>query len=117
MYGGLYCTITYRAPLGFSNAPSPSIPTLNRHQARFRGAQGFASTVWDSSIVVSKLLERQPSLVVGRRVLDLSAGCGLVALAAAKLGAARTVATDLGPNLPLLRRNCERNGAWRRGVE
>ncbi|GLI60108.1 hypothetical protein VaNZ11_002154 [Volvox africanus] len=84
---------------------------LTIEQTSFRGAEGFASTVWDSSIVVAKLLERNPDLVVGRAVLDLSAGCGLAAIAAARLGARHTVATDLGPNLPLLRRNCERNGA------
>ncbi|GIM06704.1 hypothetical protein Vretimale_10941 [Volvox reticuliferus] len=87
------------------------IVKLTIEQASFRGAEGFASTVWDSSIVVAKMLERNPDLVVGRAVLDLSAGCGLVAIVAARLGARRTVATDLSPNLPLLQRNCERNGA------
>lgn len=56
------------------------------------------------------MLERHQELVAGRAVLDLSAGCGLVAIVATRLGARRTVATDLEPNLPLLRRNCERNG-------
>ncbi|KAG2497595.1 hypothetical protein HYH03_004341 [Edaphochlamys debaryana] len=85
-------------------------------QARFassgpEGGGSFASTVWDSAIVAAKYLERHAGeLVAGRRVLDLSAGCGLVALTAAALGASRAVASDLGPNLPLLRRNAERNG-------
>lgn len=43
-------------------------------------------------------------------MLHLSAGCGLVGLAAARLGAQRTVLTDLAPNLPLLRRNADKNG-------
>lgn len=48
-----------------------------------------------------------------RSVLDLSAGCGLVGLAAARLGAQRTVLTDLAPNLALLRRNADKNGKGR----
>ncbi|KAG2441421.1 hypothetical protein HYH02_010009 [Chlamydomonas schloesseri] len=84
---------------------------LTVEQARFKGSEGFASTVWDSSIVVAKYLERHAgTLVLGRRLLDLSAGCGLPGLTAAALGAAAVVATDLPPNLPLLRRNAERNG-------
>ncbi|KAF8055749.1 METTL21A [Scenedesmus sp. PABB004] len=62
------------------------------------------------SIVVAKLLERLgPRWAAGRRCLDLSAGCGLVAIVLAKLGADVT-ATDLEPNLPLLRENCGANG-------
>lgn len=71
-------------------------------QAPF-GPEGFASTVWDSSIVVSKMLERSPGLVRGKLCWDLSAGCGLVAAVMARLGASHVVASDLAPNLPLLR--------------
>jgi predicted nicotinamide N-methyase len=67
--------------------------------------------VWDSSIVVSKMLEqRAASCVRGCRCLDLSAGCGLVAAVLLHLGARAVVATDLAGNLPLLRENCESNG-------
>lgn len=73
--------------------------------------------VWDSSIVLGKLFERQADAVAGKRCLDLSAGCGLPGLVLAKLGAGSVVATDLAPNLPLLRKNAEANGAsgagWR----
>ncbi|KAI8472236.1 MAG: putative methyltransferase-domain-containing protein [Monoraphidium minutum] len=72
------------------------------------GPEGFASTVWDSSIVLSKWAERWPARVAGRRCLDLSAGCGLVGIVLARLGAA-VVATDLAPNLQLLRDNCDAN--------
>eukprot|EP00879_Flechtneria_rotunda_P033344 GHRR01036920.1.p1 GENE.GHRR01036920.1~~GHRR01036920.1.p1 ORF type:complete len:144 (+),score=45.34 GHRR01036920.1:247-678(+) len=51
--------------------------TLTIQQQKFL-AEGFASTVWDSSIVVAKYLEKWPVLVRGKRCLDLSAGCGLV---------------------------------------
>lgn len=89
--------------------PGGGACTLTVHQQRFSAERtGFASTVWDSSIVVAKWAEKA-GIWAGRRVLDLSAGCGLVGLVCAKLGAAVT-ATDLEPNLPLLRRNAEANG-------
>jgi predicted nicotinamide N-methyase len=39
-----------------------------------------------------------PDVVRGRRVLDVASGSGLVAIAAARAGAARVVAGDLDPN-------------------
>ncbi len=53
-------------------------------QASFR-AEGFASTVWDSSIVLAKYFERWSERYVGQRALDLSAGCGLIGADAALL--------------------------------
>ncbi|KAH9320442.1 hypothetical protein KI387_015081, partial [Taxus chinensis] len=38
---------------------------------------GFASTVWDSAIVLSKYLERWPHLVEEKDCVELGAGCGL----------------------------------------
>ena len=76
--------------------------------------QGFASTVWDSSIVLSKYLERRfgagPAALAGRRAVELGAGCGLVSCVLARLGADIT-ATDMEPNLPLLRDNLRANCA------
>eukprot|EP00878_Enallax_costatus_P020815 GHUV01022015.1.p1 GENE.GHUV01022015.1~~GHUV01022015.1.p1 ORF type:complete len:122 (+),score=33.13 GHUV01022015.1:553-918(+) len=51
--------------------------TLSIKQQKF-GPEGFASTVWDSSIVMAKYIEKWPQQVAGKRCLDLSAGCGLV---------------------------------------
>ena len=88
---------------------------------RYRSAgpgtpQGFASTVWDSSIVLSKFLERRfgagPAALSGRRAVELGAGCGLVSCVLARLGADVT-ATDMEPNLPLLRDNLRANRASR----
>jgi predicted nicotinamide N-methyase len=50
------------------------------------GGQGLARYVLDN-----------PHLVAGRRVLDFAAGSGLVAIAAAKAGAAHVTACDLDP--------------------
>src|SRR5262249_1421621 len=47
----------------------------------------------------------------GRRVLDLGTGCGLVAIAAAKAGAARVVAADVDPiALSAVELNAAENG-------
>ncbi|KAF6266140.1 putative methyltransferase-domain-containing protein [Scenedesmus sp. NREL 46B-D3] len=82
--------------------------TLSIRQKKF-GPEGFASTVWDSAIVAAKYVEKWPELFAGKRCCDLSAGCGLVAVVMAKLGAS-AAATDLAPNLPLLIDNCKDNG-------
>ena len=76
---------------------------------------GFASTVWDSAIVLAKYVEKRRDLFVNKRVCELGAGCGLVSSVLVKAGAARVVATDLPENLPLLRENLEKNcgeGRW-----
>lgn len=80
---------------------------LTIHQARFK-EQGFASTVWDSSIVLAKYLEKNAARYAAARCLDLSAGCGLPGIVLAKLGA-KVTATDLGPNLVLLEKNAKAN--------
>eukprot|EP00884_Botryococcus_braunii_P021511 jgi/Botrbrau1/8043/Bobra.13_2s0014.2 len=77
-------------------------------QAAF-SSEGFASTVWDSAIVISKYFERWPALCKGKWCLDLSAGCGLVGLVLGCLNAS-VAATDLAPNLQLLQRNFTSNG-------
>jgi predicted nicotinamide N-methyase len=82
---------------------------LTIHQQRFREL-GFASTVWDSSVVLAKHLENCAQRYAGKRCLDLSAGCGLPGIVLSKLRA-RVTATDLAPNLALLRKNAAANGA------
>lgn len=92
-----------------SQAPRP--PPLSIDQRPF-GPEGFASTVWDSSIVVAKMVERRATEYAGLRACDLSAGCGLpAAVLAAGTGCAAVVATDLPANLSLLRQNVERAAA------
>ena len=70
--------------------------------------EGFASTVWDSAIVLSKAAEHWG--VSGRRCLEVGAGCGLPGLTLCALGA-RVTMTDLPCNLPLLRANAAANEA------
>jgi predicted nicotinamide N-methyase len=73
----------------------------------------IGSVVWRGAVVLCELLARRRALVAGRRVLELGAGVGLVALVAARLGAASVLATD-APGaedvLRLLRQNAAEGG-------
>ncbi|MDO1584018.1 class I SAM-dependent methyltransferase [Rhizobium oryzicola] len=65
------------------------------------GGQGLARYVLD-----------HPELVAGRRVLDFATGSGLVAIAAAKAGAAHVLAADIDPwTEAAVRLNAAENGA------
>lgn len=48
-------------------------------------------------------------MVRDKRCLDLSAGCGLVAVVMSHMRPTSVVATDLVENIPLLQRNCTQN--------
>jgi D-alanine-D-alanine ligase-like ATP-grasp enzyme/SAM-dependent methyltransferase len=68
--------------------------------------EGMARPV-DSSVELACILDVQP----GEDVLDIGCGSGLLSIAAAKLGAAHIVATDLDPKaLCATDRNARRNG-------
>ena len=81
--------------------------TLVLQQAPFC-PEGFASTVWDSSIVLARYLERHASRYAGKRTIELGSGCGLPSLVLHALGAEATL-TDLEENLPLLEANAHAN--------
>src|SRR5258705_3603805 len=50
---------------------------------------------WAGGQALARYLLDNPALVTGRSVLDLGSGSGLVAIAAAKAGAARVMAADI----------------------
>jgi len=60
---------------------------------------------------MSRYLEKHPGIVKGRRCLDLSAGCGLVAIMMSYLTPSAVVATDLHQNTDLLSFNCSKNAS------
>jgi predicted nicotinamide N-methyase len=57
----------------------------------------FWAFAWAGGQALARYVLDNPSLVAGRHVLDLAAGCGVVALAAAKAGARRVVANEIDP--------------------
>ncbi|KAK3259895.1 hypothetical protein CYMTET_31124, partial [Cymbomonas tetramitiformis] len=67
--------------------------------------------IWSSSCVLAKFLELKSSDnagLEGKRIVELGAGCGLVALTTAAHGA-NVVATERAECLPFLQRNIELN--------
>uniref|UniRef100_A0ACD6A434 Uncharacterized protein n=1 Tax=Avena sativa TaxID=4498 RepID=A0ACD6A434_AVESA len=87
--------------------------TLHQSPSNFKAASGVTgAVVWDSGVVLAKFLEHAADCgllaVRGARAVELGAGCGLVGVVTALLGA-RVVATDLPDRLRLLRKNLEEN--------
>lgn len=66
---------------------------------------------WGGGLALARHVQAEPRTVEGRRVLDLGAGGGVVAIAAAKAGAARVLAAEIDPHaLAAIRLNAEANG-------
>ncbi|MGC4896024.1 class I SAM-dependent methyltransferase [Micromonospora sp. DT31] len=71
--------------------------------ARMEAAAGrslpppYWASVWAGGQALARHLLDHPEIAAGRRVLDLGAGSGLVAIAAALAGADRVVANDIDP--------------------
>ncbi|WP_091345981.1 class I SAM-dependent methyltransferase [Micromonospora rhizosphaerae] len=57
----------------------------------------YWASAWAGGQALARHLLDHPELAAGRRVLDLAAGSGLVAIAAALVGAERVVANDIDP--------------------
>jgi predicted nicotinamide N-methyase len=92
-------------------APVPLAPELVIHQATDAAALWEASIrdpegwpdlpywaiPWAGGQALARYLLDRPETVSGRRVADFATGSGLVALAAARAGAARVLALDVDP--------------------
>ena len=71
----------------------------------------FWAFAWSGGQALARHVLDQPDRVCGRRVLDLGTGCGLVAIAAARAGAAEVLAVDIdGYALAATRLNAALNG-------
>ncbi|MET7392381.1 50S ribosomal protein L11 methyltransferase [Dactylosporangium sp. NPDC005572] len=71
----------------------------------------FWSFAWPGGIALARFVLDRPELVAGRTVVDLGAGSGLVAIAAARAGAAAVTAVDSDPAaLAAAGRNAALNG-------
>jgi predicted nicotinamide N-methyase len=111
--------IRERLPL----APVPGVPEIRLHMARpssglsqlaGRRQAGFGPPYWaypwGGGLALARHFLDRPETVRGRRVLDLGAGSGLVAIAAAKAGARAAIASDVDPNaIAALRLNAAAN--------
>jgi predicted nicotinamide N-methyase len=83
--------------------------------ARFVGEDGpspYWAYGWGGGTVLARYILDNPSAVRGLRVVDVGTGSGIVAIAAAKAGAARVEAIDIDPNASVAARlNADANGA------
>ena len=70
---------------------------LGHQRARSGGLRHVLESALRSPLSLARSLRDHPDAVVGRRVLDLATGSGIVAIVAAAAGAARVVATDIDP--------------------
>jgi predicted nicotinamide N-methyase len=66
---------------------------------------------WAGGLVLARHIRERPETVTGLRVLDLGAGSGVVAIAAAKAGAKAVIAAEIDPHgVAALALNAEANG-------
>src|SRR5215469_11050870 len=92
--------------------PVPLVPEIRLHQAsdpislwqRLEVSAGrtdldppFWAAAWAGGQALARYLLDNPKTVQGRRVIDVASGSGLVAIAAAKAGAAAVTAYDIDP--------------------
>jgi predicted nicotinamide N-methyase len=57
----------------------------------------FWAFAWAGGVALARYLLDHPELIRGRRVIDMASGSGLVAIAAARAGAAAVTAYDIDP--------------------
>lgn len=69
------------------------------------GTYGTGATVWPAAIALVKYLERNPSLLQGKKVVDLGSGTGITSVASAILGASTVICTDGEDNVVKLARS------------
>ncbi len=106
-------------------APVAYVPEIRLHQAAepiglweltegaFRSEQPppFWAFAWAGGQALARYLLDHPETVRGRRVLDLASGSGVVAIAAARSGAASVRAVDVDPvSVVAIGVNAEANG-------
>ncbi|MEN3611698.1 50S ribosomal protein L11 methyltransferase [Plantactinospora sp. ZYX-F-223] len=105
--------------------PVSAVPEIRLHQAaepiglweltegEFRSEQPppFWAFAWAGGQALARYLLDHPEAVAGRRVLDLASGSGLVAIAAARAGAAQVRAVDIDRMaVAAVEANAEANG-------
>jgi predicted nicotinamide N-methyase len=93
-------------------APVPSLPEIRlhaSHQATGLWRLGapdedgsdppapYWAFAWAGGIALARHILDRPETVTGRRVLDLGAGSGLIAIAAAMAGASEAIAAEIDP--------------------
>jgi predicted nicotinamide N-methyase len=81
---------------------STKFSVLQVQRGEVEGTYGTGATVWPAAMVLIKYMEKNPSLVAGKRVVDLGSGTSVTSVAAAILGASHVTCTDGEDNVVLL---------------
>lgn len=102
---------------------APFVPEVRLHKAAPTSGLGrlaeadeafgspYWAYFWGGGLALARYVLDHPEMVRGRRVLDLGAGSGMVAIAAALAGAAEVLAADVDPYaLAAVQANAEANG-------
>jgi predicted nicotinamide N-methyase len=76
----------------------PSLELWELWQRTGRDDPPFWAYPWAGGQALARYLLDNPGIAAGRRVLDVASGSGLVAIAAARAGAASVVAGDIDPH-------------------
>ncbi|PPR03849.1 hypothetical protein CVT26_000847 [Gymnopilus dilepis] len=72
---------------------------------------GCGGLAWPAGqILANYLVQKGPSYIQGKKILELGSGTGLVGLAVGALGDAEVLITDQAPLLPIMQRNVSLNG-------
>jgi len=86
---------------------------LHFQQSVVKSNNSVGLTVWDSSVVLAKYLERRCELncnsLNGKTVIEIGAGCGIPGIVACTLGAKEVILTDIPRVLDHLKENAKRN--------
>ncbi|MGZ6042586.1 MAG: class I SAM-dependent methyltransferase, partial [Asticcacaulis sp.] len=99
--------------------PASGVPEIALYRAHPKSGlsrlcgddQPYWAYGWAGGTVLARYILDHPEAVAGRRVLDLGTGSGIVAIAAAKAGAARVTASDIDRNaIAALGLNAAANG-------
>src|SRR5262249_15006774 len=91
-------------------APRPA-PPLNGWILELKPARSFGTGLHASTALICGILEERSDELVGRGVLDVGTGSGILALAALLYGASRALAIDNDPDvIQVVNENAARNG-------
>lgn len=77
----------------------PDAPMWNssRHIFSDDGPRPYWAFAWGSGQSLARYVLDHPEIVQGKRVLDFGSGCGIAAIASAKMGASQVIATEIDP--------------------
>lgn len=87
--------------LALINADFPTGPLPPDVMREVIANPAYWAFCWGSGLGLARFLFEHPDWVRGKTVIDLGSGSGVVAIAAAKVGASKVIACDLDPHARL----------------